>query len=498
MNPLSRSFIFSIAGISLLAGCAVAPERPPLTTVAAPVSIAQTGIAGAVEPPDRWWMLYHEPALDALVEEALANNRDLRVAAARLLEARAMLSEAHAARGPVTRLSAEAGGGSTLDDQIAAIADGSDHIRTGSRFGMGADISWEVDFWGRIGSTVRLAVANAQEAAALQDGVRVEVAAEVTRAWLDACSYARQGDIARQSLALAEQGRDLAGRLHSAGAGLPVDILRAEALVARTSAAVPPIEAARRNALAELAVLTGHSPAEPPAAAMSCTCLPSIDVVLPVGDGATLLRRRPDIRAAEQKLVAGTARIGIAVADLYPRIALGGGVAASSPSIGRLDARSNMVWRLGPLLSWSFPNIGVARARVRQAEAGEIAALAAFDAAILTALKEVDRAGEYYFAALRRLDSLRIAADRTARARNLVRAQRMAGSATALEMLDADRSDVEAQAALADAEADVTTAQIVLFKALGGGWQSAPPVTLPPPQRTTSVPERGLSQSDPS
>ncbi|BAV64369.1 efflux transporter outer membrane subunit [Sphingobium cloacae] len=458
-----------------------------------PASITHPAAAGAEEPPDKWWSLYREPALDALVEEALANNRDLRAASARLLEARAVLSEAHAARLPETGLSVEAGRGSTLEDQIAASGAGSDHVRTGPRFGFGTDISWEVDLWGRIGATEKVAIANMREAAALQDGLRVAVAAETTRAWLDACGHARQADMARQSLAFAERGRDLAQSLRAAGAGSPADVLRAETLAAQASAAVPPVEAARRSALAELAVLTGHPPTEPPAAAIACVRLPSMAAIIPVGDGAALLRRRPDIRAAEQKLAGGTARIGIAVADLYPRISLGGGLAMSSPSIAGLDARRNRVWRFGPLLSWSFPNISIARARIRQARASEIAALAAFDAVILNALREVNQAAEVYSAALRRMDALRVAADRAGRARRLVWIQRSAGAATALDMLDADRTDMEAQAALASAEMEVATAQVVLFKALGGGWQSAPPVILPLPERPSSIASSAIS-----
>ncbi|TWB08790.1 NodT family efflux transporter outer membrane factor (OMF) lipoprotein [Nitrospirillum amazonense] len=438
-------------------------------------------------PPPDWWRLYREPALDALVEEALTNNRDLRAASANLLQARSTLSEARGELWPTTNLSGGAGEGSTLEDQIAAASEGTDKIRTGPRFDIGTSISWELDLFGRLRSTVKAAEADMQGSAALEDGVRVAVAAGVSGAWLDACGYAHRADVARQSLELAQRGRDLAERLVAAGSGLPVDVLRADAVVEQASATIPMLDAKRHNALADLAVLTGHPPAEIPSAAAACRRLPSITTPLPIGDGLTLLRRRPDIRAAEQKLAADTARIGVAVTDLYPRISLDGGATISSPTVGGIASRNNLVWHVGPLLSWNFPNISAARARIRYARAGEAMGLADFDATILRALKEVNQTAEDYGAALRRQGDLRAAADRSARADRLMQIQRSAGAATALEALDAERADIDAQAALAAADSDVTTTQVALFKALGGGWENAPAVVLPSPQRTASV-----------
>lgn len=486
MPPLRRgrtaSFL-SASLLSLLAGCVTGPAVPPRATVAPPASPAGGDALVPSPVPGRWWRLYREPALDALVEEALTDNRDLRTAAARLLEARAILDEARGERLPQTTVAADAGGGSSLEDQIEAAYGHSDRVRTGPRFGLGTDVVWEADLFGRLASSVKAARADADAAKADEDGVRVLVAAEVTRAWLDACGHAHRAGVARRSLALVERARALAGQLRAAGAGLPVDVARADTLVAQAEAAIPALEAGRHNALARLAVLTGHPPTESPAAAAACTRLPTIDVPLPVGDGLALLRRRPDVREAERRLAASTARIGVATADLYPRISLAGGFASSSHTPGDLAARGNIVWRIGPMLSWSFPNIGAARARIAQARAREVGALARFDAAILTALREVNQAGEDYGAALRRREALRVAAERSAEAARLSRLARAAGAATALEALDAERADVAARAALAAADADVATAQVVLFKALGGGWEDAPAVALPAPVR---------------
>lgn len=484
-EPLPRGVLLAMLSSTLIGGCATAPSRPPHTTVALPSSATGDETVEGKAPARQWWHLYREPALDALVAEALANNRDLREAEANLLKAQALLGQARALTLPQTDISAGAGYGSTLQDQIAAAGKDGSAIRTGGRFDLGIDLAWEPDLFGRLRSTVRAARADARMSAALEDEVRIVVAAGVTRAWLDACGFARREDVARDSLALAERGRELVQRLHAAGSATPADVLRAETLVAQTRAAIPMLDAGRQDALAELAVLAGRSPTDVPPAAAACRQLPTVTATGPVGDAAALLRRRPDVRAAEQKLTSSTAHIGIAVADLYPRIVIGGGFADSSPTPDGLGERVNQVWRVGPLLSWSFPNSIAARARLRAARADEAGALAAFDGVILAALKDTRQRATDYAAMLRRQDDLRIAAERSLRADRLMQRQRAAGAATALEALEADRASIDAQAAAVEADIEVARAQVALFRALGGGWEDAPAVHLPTPDRSS-------------
>ncbi|WP_082583030.1 TolC family protein [Frateuria sp. Soil773] len=475
-----RKAALFLLSAATLAGCAAAPAVPPRATISLANDVSPRGAPSPV-PPSSWWQLYRDADLDTAVREALADNRDLRVAAARLLQAHAVLSETRGQLAPQTSITAGAGVGSTLQDQLVAINDRSRHIRTGPRIDLGGGVSWEWDLFGRLGSEIRNANAELRASAATVDGVRVAVAAGVTGAWLDACGYGHGLEVARNSLALAEHSRDLSQKILDAGAGTPIDVLRADALVAQQQAAIPPLEAGRRNALAELAVLTGHPPEPFASPAAACTTLPTIAAAVPTGDTTAMLRRRPDVREAEQRLAASTARIGVAVADLYPRISIGASAADSSPALGDLGSRRNVVWRFGPLLNWSFPNLAAARARVRQARAGEAAELASFDAVILKALKEVNQTGDVYRAVLERQAALTTAARRSALAAGRVAIQRSAGGATALELLDAQRTSLDAQAALAQADLDVARAQIALFKALGGGWEQAPPVDLPEP-----------------
>ncbi|WP_068079725.1 efflux transporter outer membrane subunit [Novosphingobium rosa] len=485
--PSFRRLICATLSASLLAGCVSAPKAPPASTLALPDRLTDQPLAEDRQPVSAWWRLYRDPALDALVEEALANNRDLRAAAAHWQEARALLGKARAGQLPGATLSAGVGGGSTLQDQITAAWQGGDTIRTGPRYDLGGDVSWELDLTGRLRAQVRAARADARTSAALLDGVRIAVAADVTGAWLRVCGFAHQAAVARDLLRQAKQVRDLVESLRAAGAGVPADVMRADATADAVEASIPALEAARHDALAELAVLSGHMPGDGPVAVATCTQVPGLAETPPIGDGYGLLRRRPDVRAAESRLAASTARIGVAVGDLYPHIALSAQQAVSSPTPGGLRARGNMVWRIGPLLDWSFPDIGVARARIRQARAGEAAALAAYDGAILNAFKEVNQAARDYGAVLERQAALTRAVERSAQADDLMRRQRAAGGATALEALAALRARSEASAALAAADLDVAAAQVRLFKALGGGWEQAPPITQPHPSRTIST-----------
>ncbi|NAN55370.1 TolC family protein [Pseudomonas protegens] len=470
---------------ALLAGCTLGPERPPGSTVPLPVSHLD---ATAEQGLDQWWQLYRDPGLNAAVQEALSQNRDLRMAAANLLQARALLRETDTLRQPSTQVTARAGYGSTADDQLEAALQDSQHIRTGSRYGVGLDVQWEADLFGRLHGLADAARADAEAARAAEDGLRVVVAAETTRAWLQACSYGQRLQVAGESLALVEQGRTLSARLYQAGAAVTLDVVRAEGLVGQVQASLPPLQAGRQRALAELAVLLGRPPGDAPAAAQACHQAPRLGSPMPQSDALAMLRRRPDVSQAERRLAAATARIGVARADLYPRVSLGAGVFTSAHHPSGFDDRDASVWQLGPLLSWSLPNLNAARARIAQASAGESAALADFDRSILAALKEQQQALSDYQAALQRQQALHLAAERDHQALRLAGLARAAGASTALDYLDAQRTDVRTRAAAAQADAAVIDTQVLVFKALGGGWRSAPPIVLPQPSRAAANP----------
>jgi outer membrane protein TolC len=193
---------------------------------------------------------------------------------------------------------------------------------------------------------------------------------------------------------------------------------------------------------------------------------------IPVGDGASLLARRADVRAAERRLAAATARIGVATADLYPNISIGGSIGSTALSAGDLFSDKGFRFSLGPLISWSFPNIGVARARIAQARAGTDAALATFDGTWLTALQDTETTLANYVAAGTRVETLRRASTQSEEAARIARLRYRAGAENFQIVLDSERSLAAQEALLAQAQAQFSDSTVSLFLALGGGWQN--------------------------
>ncbi|OJY71106.1 MAG: transporter [Sphingobium sp. 66-54] len=452
----------------LVSACAAGPayERPDPPAVAAGAFVTQSAVADpAADPPDDWWRLYRDPALDGLIDRAFAANTDLRVASANLARARAVLRESRAGRLPSTDLS----GGISYGDALQGMGGGAGEAQWSGNAGL--SVAWEVDLFGRVGRAIQAARADAEAVAAARDAVRVTVAAETTRAYLDACAAAFTLDVARQSFQTSNDSARMVAAQERVGSAARLDAERAAAAAATARAAIPALEGQRQVALFELAALLGGTPADVPEAARSCAVPPEPMAALPVGDGAALLRRRPDLRQAERQLAADTARIGVATAALYPRISLGGsGNFFRSESVQGSDSFS---FSLGPLISWSFPNMAVARARLRQAEAQGAASLAAFDGHVLTALKEVEQALTIVATGQQRLDALGEAQVRSEAAYKLADLRYRAGSIANLDLLVAQADMLAARASYASALQRLSSARVDLFKALGGGWQGA-------------------------
>ncbi|WP_374470772.1 efflux transporter outer membrane subunit [Phenylobacterium sp.] len=461
-----KSLATAAAAAALLAGCATGPDyKAPATTAGAGgfVSAAVAPVDPA-EPPADWWRLYQEPALDRLVGEALANNRDVAVAAANLAQVRAALSEARVGRLPATTVTGAAAR-SRQPNPATGQAVEADTVSAG------LDVSYELDFFGRVTRSIEAARADRDAAQAALDVVRVSVAAETTRAYADACAAGAQLEVAQRTLSLSQETAELTRRQLQAGRGTGLDVARAQAQAETARAAAPPLQAQRDAALFRLSVLVGRPPAEVSPEAAACARAPRISTAIPVGDGAALLRRRPDVRQAERRLAAATARIGVATASLYPTVSLGGSVATVGG--GGQDLGDDVQFSLGPLMSWSFPNIAAARARIAQADAAAQGALAAFEQTTLTALQETETALSAYGRELDRRMALTRARDESAQAVRLARLRQSAGVDSFLTVLDAERTLAGLEAQLAASDAAVTSNQVTLMKALGGGWQAA-------------------------
>jgi NodT family efflux transporter outer membrane factor (OMF) lipoprotein len=472
--------ILALLTASGLAGCAVgpayvAPTAPPAGNGAFVTSSAATSVQPS---PARWWRLYEDPVLDGLVEQALTQNQDLKVAAANLAYAQGLASEARAGLFPTTALTGgESYGRSSTADLVSSLTGKAAKPAWGGSFGFSA--AYQVDLFGRVRRTIEAAHANAQAARYAEDAVRVTIVAETTAAYINACAYAEQAEVARHSASVIQRSYKITLDEQSAGAATDLDVDRQAALLDQTRAAIPTFDGEHRAALFELAALIGKTPAEVPKDAATCKVTPRIAQSLPVGDGAALLGRRPDVREAERQVAAATARIGIAAADLYPTISLGGNVAGSGATAAGLTSSTGLSFGVGPLLTWTVPNISVARAHVRESTAQAQAALASFDSSVLQALKEAEQSLAAYDGEIARHAALTSARDHAADALRLANIQYKAGSASGLDLIDAETTAVNADQALAASDQALAADQVNVFQALGGGWEQSPAVTPP-------------------
>jgi len=445
----------------------VAPTPPP-PAIAPLIGGTSPQVATAPVEGD-WWRLYRDPVLDRLVSDALAANTDLRAAVARLDQARAALREVRNDRLPQASLEAGATYGRFSQNRRPIGSDQEDW-----QFDTGLSVSYEVDLSGRVRRNIEAARGDTAAAAADADAVRVAIVAETTRAYADAAAAAERQAVAERIVELLDQSVRLTSKRFEAGRATRLDVSRIAALREQRRALVPPIVAERQAALFRLATLTGRAPQALPADASARTTTPDLDRPIPIGDGAALIARRPDIRAAERRLAAATARIGVATAELYPRISLGGSVGSSSNSLGNMFGAGPLSWLLGPLISWNFPNQEAARARIEGAEAGSREALAGFDGTMLRALQETETALSAYARQAEAQQALASARDEAGRAVRITRARQREGTIDFLELLDAERTFADTEADLASSRARIVGAQIDLFRALGGGWEGEP------------------------
>ena len=468
-----RNVVMAALSAVALAACRVGPNYHAAALPSgaeAPLVSVNPAAETPSPPPDAWWRLYNDPRLDALVKEALEANRTLAAADAHFTAARAALSAVRANRYPSTSASASGlYGRDAATDEILEL--GGHPPQTIWLFEDILQSAYEVDLFGRVHREIEVASASADSVAAARDSVRVVVAAETARAYAAICALGEELDVAHHSLDVVSHEADITVERQEAGGSSFYDVTRAQALVAEARSSIPGLEGQRRAALFELTALLGRTPAEAPNNLEACVTPPHLLALIPVGDGSALIKRRPDVRQAERRLAAATAEIGVATADLYPTIRLVGFYGGAATQVSQLDTNIGRTWGVGPSISWTFPNMAAPRARVRQAKAEQVAALASFDAVVLTALKETEQALTLYGAALGNRQALGDAQGRLHAAFDMAHDQFLAGSISYLDVLTTEQSLVAIDAAVASSDAALVQDQIAVFKALGGGWR---------------------------
>jgi multidrug efflux system outer membrane protein len=462
--------------IVVLAGCASVNadyHRPAAALIDVPTAqgtLAPTDDAlyTVQPPPAQWWRLYRDPVLDALIEQALQANTDLRVARANIARAQAGLEIAEDAARPQTNLQAGA-----AYERLSA----EEELHPGKPFPnervytMSAAVSYQLDLFGQIDASIKASQTDVAAAQAAFDATRITIVAETTRAYLDACSASREIGVAERQVDLQRQSTELTQKLFSTGRGISLDVTRSATQQDQVAATLPPLRAQRELALFRLATLIGRPPSETSPAASACTHEPKLTQPIPLGDGAQLLARRPDVRRAEQELKAATLRIGVAKGDLYPKIVFGASVGSTGLQDNFLK-NDTFKFFLGPLLSWQFPNRARVYASIHGAEAQADAAFARFDGTVLGALRETYSALAVYSHDLERQRLLESARDKALIAAKDSESLYAAGRQGYFPVLDANRVLIQTEQSLASSESRVASDQVQLFLALGGGWES--------------------------
>lgn len=450
----------------LVAGCTAGPDYrvPSGAMVERPSANApfRSGVGPAfsqAEPPARWWRLYDDARLDGYVVEALDANTDLRAADANLRRVGFVVQEAAAGRTVQTDVSAAAGG----------TRSGLPTPGTAFVYSLGLGAAYQLDLAGRVRRALDAARDDEEAARAARDEVRVTVAALVARSYASVCSANVELEATRRVLLVQRDTLGATRRLQRGGRGTAFDVTRAQGAVDRSAAALPVIEARKQAALYQVGAAMGRAPADYPQDAAGCAAAPGLREPLPVGDGAALLRRRPDVREAERTLASATASIGVATAELYPQVSLGGSVATAGP-LGALGGGGTFSGSIGPLLSWSWPNRRVVRARIGQADAVADAAAARFDGTVIEGLRQTETSLSAYARELDHYRALTAARDDAQRAASQAGRLFRFGRTGFIDLLTAQAALADAEAALAQSKSDVVDRQIDVFLALGGGW----------------------------
>ena len=464
MTSLYR--LSALASALLLAGCiTVGPDyKHP---VEKPVTLQ--GVDAAQQSPinfqANWWAQFHDTTLDALITRAAKNSPDLKIALARLNQSRALLGTARSQQLPDIEAQTSY---SRSREQQPGFTTGRETI---TNYQAGFDASWELDLFGGVRRSVEAARADSQAGEASLQDAQVTLFAEVARHYFDLRGTQLRLDVARRDIDNQRDSLKLIKSRADVGTGSDQDVASARARLAAVEAQLPVLETQAQADTFRLDVLLGERPGELDIDLSPKTFHP-IDTSLPIGNAGDVLARRPDIRVAERELAAANARIGVAKADWFPHISLGGFVgflAGRSNDFGGAESRA---WSVAPSISWAGLNVQRVRSGVKASEARADEAKANYERTVLGALEDVDNALVGYNQQRVRVQKLDEQATQSTRAAELARIRYEAGATDYLELLDAQRTQLSAEDQLAEAEAGINLQAIALYKALGGGWQA--------------------------
>jgi len=454
--------------IALLAGCKVGEDyRAPEPAPPAAWSESEPVVSPA-EPVEAWWSTFQDPALDALVTAALAQNLDLALARARVLEARAVRDAA--AGGDDPRLDASAGYARSRRSENEGPSFGA---RENDLFRVGFDARWELDVAGRVSRQVEAAQAGVDAAVESRRDAAVTLLSELARTYVELRGAQRELAVARANLASQKDTLELTRGRFQAGMASDLDVARAEAQVATTASALPALDAAQRVSLHRIGVLLGRDGNGLGRELLAPAPVPLAPAVIAAGLPADLLRRRADVRRAERELARECALTNAARGELYPKLSLAASWGQrTTDGFELLDAGSN-AWSIGPSLVLPIFEAGVLKANVRAQEARQEQALVRWQKTVLTAQAEVEDAVVNLARERERNASLASALAAQDRAVKLANDLFSKGLVDFFQVLDAQRARFQIESDLAKSSTRAVSNAVALYKALGGGWSVA-------------------------
>jgi NodT family efflux transporter outer membrane factor (OMF) lipoprotein len=453
----------AIAGCTLGPDYRGAPAAAPNASHATSFNRAPQNITSAAPAAAAWWQSLNDPELDKLIETALVNSPDIRAAQARLRQSRAGLREQQR-----NELPKSSGSAAYLH---AHLPSSSINIGSVGLYDVGFDATWEVDLFGGTRRAIEAAAAEASAVEADLADTHVQLSAEIAQAYVDLRDQQQRIALVRESAELEEQILTLTQQRRTQGVASDLDVERIRTQVENTRGTLIPLDAQITESLDQLATLTGREPGALDAELSGTGPLPSLPETIAVGDPAALLRQRPDIRAAEWRLVSTNAQIGEHEADWFPKLTLIGDLGFTSADPGHLLRSDNFTWIGAPLLQWNALDFGRTKAKIDQAKAGFGEAEAKYESTVLGALRDANVALSRYGHQRDNVVSLRNVEASATHAATLTQQRYRAGTSTALDWLDAERTRFSAQQNRIAGDADLIKDYVALQKSLGLGWQ---------------------------
>ncbi|MGB6488352.1 MAG: efflux transporter outer membrane subunit [Steroidobacteraceae bacterium] len=462
--------LLTLAAAVALSGCAVGPNYVrPQTPVAAQFAGAEPDVYTNQQTQVEFWKQFDDPTLDQLVSDSLRANYDLRIAVGRLVQSRALRNQSEFDLAPTVTAS-----GGYNKQRTPEVEDPFGGAYTQKFYDAGFDATWELDFFGGVRRNVQARNAELRGEVANLHDAQVSVIAEVARNYFELRGEQTQLAVARANVENERQVLQLAEAERTAGSGTDLDVARAQAQLSTTLSTIGPLEAAVSRSIHGLGVLTGRDPDALTGALSAPHELPPLPHIVPVGSPADMLRRRPDIRAAEQNLEASTDLVGVAISNLFPKVTFTGsfGFAAAAP--GGFGTSASRSYGIGPGIYWPAFDLGRVHEQVAGARAGAVIALDQYHGTVLNALEETEDALVTHARDRDQLKHAEDAASASATAARLAKIRYQGGLVDFLSVLDAERTQLQAENALAQDRTEAATSLIAVYKALGGGWETAP------------------------